>query len=312
MAATPRTNFFPLVKPLILFSGASALTRICLGGSTFGRENDEAASFALMDHAISRGITLIDTAAVYSAGVSEQIVGAWLASRRPGAGSLAIATKIYPPYTADAIEASVAACAQRLRVERIDLLYLHKWDAAAETPETLHALEQLTRSGRVGTLGVSNFTVPQLRKILDLQATLGLTGLRVIQNNNNLAVRDVDEPLVKLCAARGVAIVTYSPLGAGFLTGKHRAGVQPGSRFDVAPGHQDVYFNAVCDRRLARLEKISARTGHAMPHLALAWALHRPGVAAVLVGGRAPAQLDQAFAALALDEPALFAELEAD
>ena len=300
------------MKPVILFPNAPALTRICLGGSTFGREIDEAAAFALMDHARTRGLTLIDTAAMYTAGESERIVGAWLASRRPPAGTLMVATKIYPPFTPDAIDTAVAASARRLGVETIDLLYLHKWDADAETPAALTALDRLRQTGRVRALGVSNFTTVQLRAVLALQAELGLPLFRVLQNNNNLAVRDVDAPMRDLCVARGMAIVTYSPLGAGFLTGKHRGGVQPGSRFDVAPGHQGVYFNPVCERRLERLAQLSARSGLAMPHLALAWALHRPGVASVLIGGRTPAHLDQAFTALALDEPALFAELESE
>lgn len=300
------------MKSLILFPGAPALTPICLGGSTFGRENSESASFALMDYALTRAITLLDTAATYTAGGSEQIVGNWLASRRPKAGSLMVATKIYPPFTPAAIDTAVAASARRLGVEVIDLLYLHKWEANAETPAALRALDGLVNSGRVRSLGVSNFNAAQLRKALDLQAAEGLEPFRVLQNASNLAVRDVDAPLRELCSARGVSIVTYSPLGAGFLTGKHRGGVEPGSRFDVAPGHQGVYFNPLCERRLARLAEVSARTGHAMIHLALAWALHHPGVASVLVGGRTTAQIDQAFAALALNGPALFAELEAE
>jgi aryl-alcohol dehydrogenase-like predicted oxidoreductase len=125
---------------------------LCLGGSTFGREIDQAAAFALMDHAVARGITLFDTAATYTAGASEKIVGAWLASRRPAAGSLTVATKIYPPFTPEAIDAAVAASAARLGVATIDLLYLHKWDAAAETPDALRALDGLVRSGRVRSL----------------------------------------------------------------------------------------------------------------------------------------------------------------
>ena len=107
-----------------------------------------------------------------------------------------------------------------------------------------------------------------------------------------------------------VAAMTYSPLGAGFLTGKHRGGVQPGSRFDVAPGHQAIYFKPGPESRLVRLAAVSIRTGHPMAHLSLAWAMHRPGVTSVLIGGRTPVHLDQAFAAFSLDEPALFAELE--
>lgn len=283
---------------------------LCLGGSTFGREIDQAAAFALMDHAVARGITLFDTAATYTAGASEKIVGAWLASRRPAAGSLTVATKIYPPFTPEAIDAAVAASAARLGVATIDLLYLHKWDAAAETPDALRALDGLVRSGRVRSLGVSNFTAAQLQTVLTLQQQSGLAPFRALQNVNNLAVSEVDPALRDLCVAREVAIITYSPLGAGFLTGKHRGGVQPGSRFDVAPGHQAIYFKPGPEGRLARLAAVAARTGHPMAHLALAWAMHRPGVTSVLVGGRTPAHLDQAFAALALNEPALFAELE--
>ncbi|MDB6170597.1 MAG: putative oxidoreductase [Verrucomicrobia bacterium] len=295
---------------MILYPSAPALGPICLGSSTFGREIDEAKAFALMDHAVARGITLIDTAATYSAGAAEKIVGAWLASRRPPADRIVVATKIYPPYTPAAIEAATRESAGRLGVDAIDVLYLHKWDATAETPDALNALERLRRTGRVRALGVSNFAAKQLAAVLQLQRGLGLPAFWLLQNNQNLAVRDVDGAIRDLCAAHDIAIVTYSPLGGGYLTGKHRAGVQPGSRFDVAPGHQGVYFNPACERRLARLAEVSARTGHPMPHLALAWALHQPGVASVLIGGRGPEYLDQAFAALGLDDPALFAELE--
>ncbi|MDB6092746.1 MAG: putative oxidoreductase [Verrucomicrobia bacterium] len=299
------------MNPFFLYPGAPALTPICLGSSTFAREIDQPAAFALMDRAYERHLTMIDTAAAYSAGASEQIVGEWLASRRPDPARLMVATKIYPPFTPGPIDEAVAKSAKRLGVETIDVLYFHKWDADTESPATLKALDQLVRSGRVRALGVSNFTTERLSKVLALQAELGLTPFRIIQNNNNLAVRDVDAALREVCSRAGIAIVTYSPLGGGFLTGKHRGGVEKGSRFDVAPGHQGVYFHPQFERRLDRLAEVSARTGLAMPHLALAWALHCPGVTSVLVGGRTPLHLEQAWSALALDEPALFAELEA-
>lgn len=298
------------MKAFKLYPTAPVMSPLCLGGSTFGREIDQAAAFALMDHALARGITLFDTAATYSAGASEQIVGAWLASRRPAPDALIVATKIYPPFTPEAIDQAVAASAARLGLETIDLLYLHKWDADAETPAALRALDRLARSGHVRSLGVSNFTAEQLKTVLTLQKRLGLTPFRALQNVNNLAVSEVDPALDELCTAHEIAIITYSPLGAGYLTGKHRGGVQPGSRFDVAPGHQAIYFQPGPERRLARLAAVAARTGHPMPHLALAWAMHHPAGTSVLVGGRTPAHLDQAFAALSLDEPALFAELE--
>lgn len=271
------------------------VSQIGLGCVTFGREIDEAASFALLDHALSRGVRLFDTASAYGKGASESILGRWLASRRPS--GITIATKILPPYTNIDISASL----QRLGVDQIDLLYLHQWhdSALAAAP----ALDELLRSGKVKALGLSNVTLEQLQS----------AGPRfsVVQNNHNLAVSDVSDALREYCAANNIAIVTFSPLGAGFLTGKHQHGVQSGSRFDLIPGHQDVYFHDHSYRRLATLEAVSSRTGYSQAHLALSWALHQPGIASVLVGGRTPAHLDQAFAALDLDDPTLFAELTA-
>ena len=299
-----------LPEPTILYPGGPALGPISLGGATFGREIDEAAAFALMDHGAALGITLLDTAATYSDGVSERIIGAWRVSRRIGSDTLGVETKIYPPFTPGAIDTAVTASARRLGVDSIDLLYLHRWHETASTVSALTALDGLIRDGRVRALGVSNFNAAQLRAILARQQELGLHRVRAIQNNNNLAVRDVDPSLQELCAAGQVAILTYSPLGAGFLTGKHQRGVEPGSRFAVSPAHQDVYFHPVAQGRLARLFAVSARTGLPAAHLALAWALHRPYTASVVIGGRIPAHLDQACAALQLNAPAIFAELE--
>lgn len=299
------------MKPPIppLYPAGPVLSPFSLGTATFGREIDETASFLFMDRARDLGITLFDTAANYSAGASETIVGHWLESRKPAADELMVATKIYPPYTADAIDQAVTAGTARLRMTVIDVLYLHKWDAAAETPATLIALDHLLRSGRVRALGVSNFDAPQLAQVLALQKALGLTPFRLIQNNNNLAVQKVDDALSTLCAAHEIATVTYSPLGAGFLTGKHEHGVQAGSRFAVIPGHQKIYFTPTAQARLAQLRALSERCAQPMTRLALAWAIHAPGVNSVLIGGRTTQHLDQAFDALALNDPQILTEL---
>jgi aryl-alcohol dehydrogenase-like predicted oxidoreductase len=286
------------------------LGRLGFGCSTFGREIGVEPAFALLDHALAAGLTLFDTAANYSQGESERILGLWLAARRSHRDRLTVATKMYPPYTPENIATSAAASAARLGVEVIDLFYLHKWDATVDTPGALAALDQLVREGRVRALGASNFTAGQVAPLIERQKAEGFAPFRVLQNNHNLAVREVDRPLRDLCARHGLAIVTYSPLGAGFLTGKHRSGVQPGSRFAHSPGHQDIYFNPEAWGRLEKLITVAARTGLDPAHLALAWAMHQPGTSSVLIGGRRPAHIDQAFAALAFNDPALFAELE--
>ena len=263
--------------------------QIGLGCVTFGREIDEAASFALLDHAIERGVRHFDTAAAYGGGASEAIIGKWIASRKPE--GITVATKVLPPF--DRID--ITPSLNRLGVEQIDLLYLHQWH------ETALRLDPTADGLPVRQWGASNFTVEQLRA--------AGPRFRTVQNNHNLAVSDVSDALRAYCMENEVSIVTYSPLGAGFLTGKHQGGVQAGSRFDIIPGHQQVYFHAAAYQRLARLESVAKRTGHSQAHLALAWALHQPGNDVVLVGGRTPAHLDQALAALEFSDTQLLAEL---
>jgi aryl-alcohol dehydrogenase-like predicted oxidoreductase len=290
------------------------ISNLGLGCVTFGREIDRAAAFAMMDHATARGMYLFDTAAAYGAGASETIVGEWLAR---GATSLArktvtVSTKILPPYAPTTLSAAIDASLRRLNVATIDVLFLHRWDESAADPATLRALDGLVRSGRVRALGASNFSAAQLESVLMQQTELGLARFRAVQNIHNYAVRGIDAAMRDVCAHHDVSIMTYSPLGAGFLTGKHELGVQRGTRFDIIPGHQDVYFNDLARHRLARLKEVAARSGVPMIQLALAWAVHQPQVATVLVGGRTPAHLDQAVQALTFNAPALLAELDGE
>jgi aryl-alcohol dehydrogenase-like predicted oxidoreductase len=300
------------MNTLLIGPAGIRVSSIGLGCVTFGREIDEGAALALLDYAHARNVCFFDTAAAYGDGASERILGNWLASRRPASGSVSIATKMLPPYEPERIGESVGRSLQRLGVAAIDLLYLHRWDATAESPAALAALHDLVKTGKVRTLGASNFSMSQLAAAVTLQEQHGFEPFRVVQNNHNLAVSDVSPEFREFCAGRKIAIVTYSPLGAGFLTSKHQRGVSPGSRFALVPGHQDVYFHENAYRRLARLEAVAARTGHSQAHLALTWALHHPGVASVLIGGRTPAHLDQALAAQTFNDPALFAELSAE
>jgi len=258
------------LKPL-----KARLGKIGLGCVTFGREIDEASSFAMMDHALARGVNLFDSAAAYGAGASERIIGAWLASRRPAPGSVVVATKMRAPFTPELLEQSIAQSRERLGVATIDLFYLHQWNEAAADPAVLSALDRAVKAGRLGALGVSNFSAEQLERVLGVQKKLEYARFEAVQNNHNFAVRTVDERLWRLCEREGVAVVTYSPLGAGFLTGKHKAGVAKGSRFEVIPGHQPIYFNDDGWRRLARLEEVAARRCRSMPELALAWVLRQ-------------------------------------
>lgn len=293
-------------------SSGPCFGRVGLGCVTLGREINEVEACLWLDHALARGVTHFDTAAAYGGGASELILGRWLAGRDLAAAGITVATKVLPPYEPAAIRASVERSLERLALPAVDVLYLHRWEEGAVTLDCLETLHALVQEGRVGALGVSNFTAARLAEGLRLQQHEGLTPFQVVQNNHNVAVREVTPELAALCAAHGVRVVTYSPLGAGFLTGKHRQGVQVGSRFELIPGHQDVYFHEEAWRRLARLEAVARRSGHNQALLALAWALRQPATDCVLVGGRNTAHLDQALAALDLHAPELLAELGLD
>ena len=218
--------------------------------------------------------------------------------QRPGVrAGLTVTTKILPPYSAANIEASVTASLGRLGLESIDVLYLHRWDPTADQPSVRAALDALVQRGLAGALGISNCPMDKLQTTLGQQEAEGRKRFTWLQNNQNFAVREAPEAFRRYCAGQGINVVTFSPLGAGFLTGKHDAGVVPGSRFSVAPAHQDIYFNAPSRRRLEVLITTAREFGLPQVTLALAWALHRSDTRLVLIGGRELAQIDQAFAA---------------
>lgn len=283
---------------------------IGLGCVTFGREIDEDTSFALMDHARNIGIKNFDTAAAYSNGLSESIIGEWLSARGVKNEEISIATKILPPYHPAQILSSVLDSLKRLRVDTIDILYLHRWDESI-SDDTWLLLNNLLHGGEIKTIGVSNFNAKQLSNAVDRLQNLGIQ-LSYIQNNHNLAVSDITDEMRALCAKNDIRIVTYSPLGAGFLTGKHLNGVAENSRFAIMPGHQNVYFNPTAMQRLNKLMQVAKQTGEAAELLAMAWALHQPQSYAVLVGGRNAGQLDLAARAMKFYNAAIFAELEKD
>lgn len=276
---------------------APACAEIGLGTATFGRESDASIAHRLLDHGYANGIRHLDTAAAYSNGSAETILGDWLRTRPGLRAGLTVATKILPPYSAANIEASITASLGRLGLESIDVLYLHRWDPTADHPSVRAALDALVQRGLAGALGISNCPIEKLQTTLGQQQAEGRKRFTWLQNNQNFAVREAPEAFRRFCTGQGINVVTFSPLGAGFLTGKHDVGVVPGSRFSVAPAHQDIYFNAPSQRRLEVLVTTAREFGLPQESLALAWALRRSNTRLVLIGGRELAQIDQAFAA---------------
>ncbi len=289
------------------------VSSIGLGCVTFGREIEAAASFAVLDRALELGVTLLDTAEAYAGGRSEEIVGEWLAQRGVR-DEIVLATKVRPPLGRPRVLESAEASLRRLRTDTVDLFLLHSWDTSAPLDETLEALDKLVRQGKARAVGCSNVAAWQLCKALWRQDVRGWSRLEVVQENYNLVVRDIERELTPLCADQEVGIITYSPLGGGFLTGKYsrRDAAPAGTRFDVVPGMQPIYLHEAGFRILAGLAGKAAALGTTAPLLALAWAMTHPDITSVLIGARSPEQVDQALKADALGmTPELRAELSA-
>jgi aryl-alcohol dehydrogenase-like predicted oxidoreductase len=280
------------------------VSSIGLGCVTFGREIDAATSFTVLDRAAERGINLLDTAAVYGEGNSEEVIGRWFRDRKTR-DRVVLATKVSGRLTRDHISRSVEASLQRLGTDRIDLLQTHDWDNQTPLEETLAALDDLVQSGKVRFCGSSNWEPTQLEAALSLAASNAWSRLESVQPIYNLVDRRIEEKLLGLCGENELGVLTYSPLGAGFLTGKYRRGgpVPTGTRFDVKPAHKDIYFTDHGFRVMEGLRALASRIDVPMPRLALAWVLSRPGITSVLIGARRPLQVDQAFEALETQLP---------
>ena len=283
--------------------GRSALnvSSIGLGCVTFGREIDEATSFAVMDHAISRGINLFDTAEAYDGGASETVVGKWLKASGQR-DKVVLCTKVAGNLTAERIVTSAEASLRRLNVDTVDLFQLHRFDPTVPLEEMLEALNQVVEKGYARYIGCSNFAAWQLVKSLWKQDVNQWARLESVQPAYNLVDRSIEREMIPLCADQQVGIISYSPLGAGFLTGKYRRDgeVPKGTRFDVIPGHQPLYFTETGWRVVEGLRAHSEATGTSMIHLALAWTIGQPGITCVLIGARGVEQVDQAFEAEAM------------
>jgi len=280
------------------------VSSIGLGCVTFGREIAAPDAFAVMDRAVERGINLFDTAEAYAAGVSEEVVGQWL-SRRSARNEVLVATKVAGTQTREHILASAEDSLRRLRTDRVDLFMVHNWDDETPLEETVAALDALVQQGKTRFVGCSNYDADQLGQALDQANLLGAARMVATEPNYNLVVRDIEETLLPLCANRQISAITYSPLGAGFLTGKYRRSepVPTDTRFDVIPGHQDIYFKDEFFDIVEGLHAKAEETGRSMIDLALAWTIGQPGVTSVLIGARGTDQVDQAFAAEAAGLP---------
>lgn len=278
----------------------------------FGQGESEEEAFVLMDAAWELGITLFDTADAYGGGRSERAIGRWLARRGSEVRErLVLSTKVFHSVEGDPddyglaserIRRQVDGSLARLDVERIDLYLIHEPDPETPIGDTLEALDELVRAGKVGAIGASNVSARELEDALRASEERGLARFGWVQNSYSLLERDDEAEVLPLCARHGLGYTPFSPLAGGWLTGKYRRGeaYPPGSRMTLRP---EPYTRIEDERTFDGLEALEAEArerGTDSATLALAWVVDHPLVTAAVLGPRRPGHLEPARGALGL------------
>jgi aryl-alcohol dehydrogenase-like predicted oxidoreductase len=271
------------------------VSAVGLGCNNFGRRIDLEATRAVVDAAIAHGVTFLDTADIYGgAGRSEEYLGEVLRNRRD---EVVLATKFgmdmgdgrdrrgSRPYVHDALEGSL----RRLQTDVIDLYWYHKPDGVTPIEETLGALDELVRAGKVRAIGASNFSVEQIEAADRAARQNGLTRFSAIQNEYSLLVRDAEADVLPACERLDLGFVPYYPLASGLLTGKYRRGVRgpDGARLS---GREQIASDAQFDL-IEALQRYAEERGLSLTEVAIGALLAQPAVASVIAGATRPEQV---------------------
>jgi aryl-alcohol dehydrogenase-like predicted oxidoreductase len=288
------------------------VSRLCLGAMTYGTPEwrpwvlDEAASRPFIARALEHGINFFDTADMYSRGVSEQVLGRALKDQPRD--QLVIATKAFYPVTDgpnsaglsrkhlfDAIDGSL----RRLGTDYVDLYQIHRFDYDTPIEETLEALDDIVRSGKVRYLGASSMFAWQFMKMLAAADAHGWTRFVSMQNHYNLVYREEEREMLPLCRQEGIGVIPWSPLARGFLAGNRRREDRGETIRAKTDGFAHELYYADSDFTIAeRVVDLAARRGLKPTQVALAWLLAKPGVTAPIIGASKLPHLDEAVAAL--------------
>jgi aryl-alcohol dehydrogenase-like predicted oxidoreductase len=272
---------------------------IALGGNTFGKWADAESTAEIVSRAIAAGINLVDTADLYNGGHSEALIGRALRGRRD---QMLIATKVGMPFGAGPNDWGAArkrvvegceASLRRLQTTFLDLYLIHKWDPMTPLDETLGALDDLVRAGKVRYVGCSNYAAWQVVRALWVSDRQRFQSYVAVQPQYNLLDRAVERELLPCCLQLGLGVMAYYPLAAGILTGKYRPG-EPwpeGTRAHNNPRFAP-WLAAEKLRLVQRLDTWARGRDHTVTELALAWLASQPGISTVVVGVSTAAQLD--------------------
>ncbi|HWU87393.1 MAG TPA: aldo/keto reductase [Kofleriaceae bacterium] len=296
-----------------LGSSGVKVSSLCLGAMTFGEADeksfmhkvgsDEATSHAVLDHALEAGINFVDTADVYGQdGLSERVIGTWLAARGTR-DKIVLATKFRftmgeGPNRSGASRYRIVKCCEdslrRLRTDRIDLYQIHMQDITVPEEETLRALDDLVRAGKVLYIGCSNYAAYRLMNSLWLSRGNHWASYVTLQAQYSLLVRDLEREHVPLCREEGLGILPWSPLAGGFLTGKFERDQRPaaGTRLGEKSERFERYNSERNWKILDAVRAVAKEIGSTPSAVSLAWLLAKPQVTSVIFGARTIEQLD--------------------
>jgi aryl-alcohol dehydrogenase-like predicted oxidoreductase len=298
------------MKYRTLGSSGCAVSSLCLGTMTFGDETDEAGAHQQLDRFIEAGGNFVDTADVYSAGVSEEIIGRWFASRPADVTEpVVLATKGRFARGADKspngaglsarhLTRALDGSLRRLGLDSVDLYQVHAFDALTPVEETLRTLDNFIRAGKIRYWGLSNFTGWQLTKAVYLARQLNVAEPVTLQPQYSLLVREIEWEIVPACLNAGMGMLPWSPLGGGWLSGKYRRDQRPTG--DTRLGDDPNRGMEAYDRRgteqtwnvIDAVQKVAEDRGVSMAEVALAWVTARPAVTSTILGARTLEQLE--------------------
>jgi aryl-alcohol dehydrogenase-like predicted oxidoreductase len=294
------------------------VSEISLGSwLTYGVGVEADAARRCLDAAFDAGINFIDTANVYGRGAAETFLGEALSGRPRD--SYILGTKLFFPMSAqdrglsrDQVQKQLDASLQRLRTDHVDLYQCHRYDSATPLEETMEALSEAVRSGKVHYLGFSEWPADRIQAAIDM---VGVENFVSSQPQYSLLHRDPEAEVIPLCAANGISQIVWSPLGQGVLTGKYRPGEAPaqGTRAtsDEMGGFMQNLLTPAILEAVQNLRPMADEAGLTLSQFALAWVLREPNVASAIIGASRPEQVhENAAASGATVDPALFTRAE--
>ena len=292
----------------LLGRSGTVVSNLALGTMTFGTETDEAGSHAQLNRFCDAGGNLVDTANVYSGGISEEIIGNWLAANAGARSRIVLATKGRFPLRDGVndlglsrrhLSLALDASLRRLQTEWIDLYQVHAHDPLTPIDETLRFLDDAVTAGKICYVGLSNFTGWQLQLAVDVARRNGWCQPVTLQPQYNLLVREIEWEIVPAAMANGLGLLPWSPLGGGWLTGKYSREERPAGATRL--GENPDRGVEAYDRRSGRqrtwdvvdaVRRVASESGASMAQVALSWLSDQPGVTSVILGARTTEQLE--------------------